>query len=282
MDNTLIALIGQIFISLYPILIKRSNATLPQQLAGRFGIFTLLPLILGGTSILQSVFGSFDSVVKTLAAGAVNILHVFESYKSFQLLPAGPAYTIIYTYPFWNLIGARIFLGEAIPTAVLPLFLLAFIGILLIASAVANGKQETNRRGLIAAFTGAITESILFLIVRGSESMNPFENIGRLYIGAAGLLATGTSIFSPNSIKEAIATPKDVPLFNALIGFTSMTALIWSAKRIPTFVYSLIAFIGLVASYGWGLLFANEVPSGRALLGSAIIGVSVLLLQSHV
>jgi drug/metabolite transporter (DMT)-like permease len=280
MNNTsIVALLGQIFISLYPILIKRVDASMPQQLAGRFGTFAALSLLFGGTSTVAAALGSVGAAAQTLAAGGVNILHVLESYRSFQLLPAGVAYTIIYTYPFWNLIGARLLLGETIPTGVLPIFALAFIGVVLVAAGGfkmrSDAAGEDTIRGLIAATAGAITETILFLIVRGSDFMGPMENIGRLYIGGAALLAA-----SP-AIRAALPTvPAAVPTFNAAIGFTSMAALIWSAKRIPTYMYSMIAFVGLVASYGWGLLFADEVPSLLALAGSAIVGLAVWLLPN--
>jgi drug/metabolite transporter (DMT)-like permease len=279
--TSIVALLGQTFISLYPILIKRVSATMPQQLAGRFGTFAALSLLFGGTSTVAAALGSVGAAAQTLAAGGINILHVLESYRSFQLLPAGVAYTIIYTYPFWNLIGARLLLGETISTGVLPIFALAFIGVVLVAAGGFKmrgddeGSKEDTIRGLLAATAGAITETILFLIVRGSDFMGPMENIGRLYIGGAALLTA-----SP-AIRAAIPTvPAAIPTFNAAIGFTSMTALIWSAKRIPTYIYSLIAFVGLVASYGWGLLFADEVPSLLALAGSAIVGLAVWLLPN--
>jgi drug/metabolite transporter (DMT)-like permease len=227
--------------------------------------------------------GSIPAIAKTLAAGSVNILHVFESYRSFQLLPAGVAYTIIYTYPFWNLLGAKLLFGEAIPPASLPLFLAAFAGILLIAygSSQMRVKSEGhfhepgfNTRGFVAAFVSAITETLLYLIVRGSEFTNPFQNIGRLYVGAALLLLIGTAAIKPAIFSSLSQTPQGVPLFNAFVGFTSMTALVWAAKKIPVHIYSLIAFLGMVASYMWGALFAGEIPSLPALIGSLIIGLS--------
>ena len=289
---TIIAFLGQIFISLYPILIKNSQATIPQQIAGRFGIFSLLPVLVAGPGVL-SLLGD----VKTFAAGLVNIFHVLESYKSFQLLPAGVAYSIIYTYPFWNLLGGRLLLGEPIPAGTLPVFGLAFLGVLLLAFGSGSmnvksqgrlekakegggGVSRVNMRGLAAAFMGAITETILYLIVRGSEFQSPMYNIGRLYLGGALLLLLGGAVLRPQVFSSLVSTPPAVPAFNALIGFTSMTALVWAAKKIPTYIYSIIAFVGLVSSYGWGVLFAEEVPSVSAVLGSLIIAASVWLLPS--
>jgi drug/metabolite transporter (DMT)-like permease len=291
-NPAVIALLGQIFISLYPIIIKRSDATIPQQLAGRFSVYSLLPILLGGIPVLRDTFGTSALAGKTLAAGAVNILHVTESYKSFQLLPAGIAYTILYTYPFWNLIGARLLFGETIPVAAIPLFFLAFIGTLLIiggsqqmmvkSSAAAEPEKKTRPqtiRGLIAAVTGAITETLLYLIVRGSEFDSPLKNIARLYMGAAAILGLSAAV-TPGRLAEVAATPPEVPLFNGLIGFTSMSALVWAAKKLPAYIYSMIAFVGLVASYIWGMVFAEEVPSLIAIAGSAIIALSVWLLPT--
>jgi drug/metabolite transporter (DMT)-like permease len=280
---TLAAVAGQLFISLYPILIKSSNATFAQQIAGRFSVFSILPILLGGSGVLKAVAGSTSAIAKTLAAGSVNIFHVFESYKSFKLLPAGVAYTILYTYPFWNLLGAKLLFGESIPPAAFPLFLAAFVGILLIAygSSQMRVKSEGHfhepgfsTRGFLAAFAGAITETLLYLIVRGSEFTNPLQNIGRLYFGAALILLAGTAAISPAIFSSLPQTPANVPLFNAFVGFTAMSALVWAAKRMPTYVYSLIAFLGMVASYMWGALFAGEIPSVMAIIGSLVIGIS--------
>jgi drug/metabolite transporter (DMT)-like permease len=61
--------------------------------------------------------------------------------------------------------------------------------------------------------------------------------------------------------------------FNALIGFVGYALRFYAIPRVSTLVFSLLTFIGVIASFSWGYVFVQEVPSIMALLGSFLISI---------
>ena len=176
------SMLGQSMASLIPILIKKVDTNLLTQTIARFLFYPLVATLLGGK---LPNWSTPALAAKGLALGGMNLAHVGSSYLAFRDLPAGIAMTIFYSYPFFNLIGSKIFFGESIPLKVIPLFILAFIGVILVAFASSDdvaytqeGREEPNAgRGIIMALLAALTETGIFLAVRGAPSMGGFDNI---------------------------------------------------------------------------------------------------------
>jgi drug/metabolite transporter (DMT)-like permease len=63
-------------------------------------------------------------------------------------------------------------------------------------------------------------------------------------------------------------------LFNALIGFIGYNLRFYAIPKVSTLVFSLLSFIGVVSSFGFGWLFASETPSAMSALGAALITVA--------
>jgi drug/metabolite transporter (DMT)-like permease len=64
-------------------------------------------------------------------------------------------------------------------------------------------------------------------------------------------------------------------LFNVFIGFVGYSMRFWAIPRVSTILFSLLTFIGVIASFSWGYLFAEEEPTWNALLGAALISAGV-------
>ena len=194
---TVAALTGESITSLYPILIKRVDTDLLTQTTVRFAVYPVIALLLGGFGALAKTWGSPAQALAGLAFGLMNLLHVFSSYVAFEELQAGIAMSIFYLYPFLNLLGSRLYFGEAIHAWMMPFFAVALIGTYLIASVADKAKtyehegQPTRniKRGLVAAFIAALTESGIYLAVRGSVTADPFANQLLLYLGGTAILA---------------------------------------------------------------------------------------------
>jgi drug/metabolite transporter (DMT)-like permease len=69
-------------------------------------------------------------------------------------------------------------------------------------------------------------------------------------------------------------------LFNIFIGFLGYSLRFYSIPRLPTAIFSILTFIGVAAGYGWGLLYAKEVPSMGALAGAGLITGALGLLRT--
>jgi drug/metabolite transporter (DMT)-like permease len=68
-------------------------------------------------------------------------------------------------------------------------------------------------------------------------------------------------------------------VFNIFIGFLGYSLRFWSIPRLPTAFFSILTFIGVAAGYGWGLMYAKEVPSKGALFGAGLITGALALLR---
>jgi drug/metabolite transporter (DMT)-like permease len=284
------AAFAQTLTSLYPIIIKRVDTNILTQTAVRFVLYPILAIVLGGLPALASVTNSPGKLWTIVGVGALNLVHVFSSYIAFDELQAGIAMSIFYLYPLLNMVGSRIFFGEPIALWALPLFALALIGTYLVASAAPEARAYKHSadpgrspvRGIVAALMAALTETGLYLAVRGSTTDNGFANMIMLYLGGAALLIAGLPIFNAarQKLDLRISTLAPIAGFNTFIGFVGTTLMFYSARFLPAYMYSILAFIGVAAAYGWGMLFANEQPNKKAVLGAGTVLTAVSLLYS--
>jgi drug/metabolite transporter (DMT)-like permease len=282
------AVIAQSLTSLYPILIKRVDTNILTQTTVRFIIFPILAILIGGIGAVKAVTYSWTSLGILLTAGLLNLTHVFSSYVAFDELQAGIAMSIFYTYPFWNMLGARLFFGEALQTWTIPLFAIALIGTYLIASAAPESTSYKERkghksipiRGIIAAIIAALTETGLYLSVRGSPTANPFSNMILLYLGGAALIMAALPFFNAAGQTLDLQLKSLLPAgaFNAAIGFSGTTLLFYVARHLPAYMYSILAFVGVATAYLYGVAFAEEIPSKRALTGTSLVLGAIAIL----
>jgi len=287
MNANLITILSEIALSLHPILIKNVNTTLPTQLFARISIYSILAAAFAGPKDWTASWGS-SNIVNSLLFGIMNLIHIGSSYISYQNLPAGTALAIFYIYPFFNILAGVLFLGESISLKIIPLMILAFVGVLLISkyTKVESAKDDTNKTpiqynillGISAALISAITETFIFLIAKTGSEPTPWLPILRLYPGAL-LALLGSFAINKTHIDTRISTWIPLALFNIFIGFIGYSLRFFSIPRLSTEVFSILTFIGVSSGYFWGLLFANEVPSIGAILGALCITGSVGILR---
>jgi drug/metabolite transporter (DMT)-like permease len=216
----------------------------------------------------------------------MNLVHIGSSYASYRNLSAGSALALFYTYPFMNILAGYLFLGEKVSLLVLPLLLLAFVGVLLVSYAEnteqesKNGSTEKNTLyGISMALLSAMTETMIFLLVKTSKLQNPFVNILQLYPIGFLALALYASTEGFQDIKGSPFQLAQIIAFNVFIGFVGYSLRFYSIPRLSTVIFSILTFIGVAAGYGWGRIFASESPSLTALLGAACITGAVGILQ---
>jgi drug/metabolite transporter (DMT)-like permease len=285
---SLLATVAQSITSLYPIIIKRVDTNILTQTAVRFVLYPALALLLGGLPAFASVTDAPGKLLTIAGVGALNLLHVFSSYVAFDELQAGIAMSIFYIYPVLNMIGSRIFFGEQLALWTLPLFAVAIFGTYLIASAAPEARAYKHRadpgrsstRGILAALLAALTETGLYLAVRSSTTDNGFANMIMLYLGGAAILIAALPVFAAagQRIDFRLSTLLPISGFNTFVGFVGTTLMFYTARFLPAYMFSILAFVGVATAYGWGLLFASEEPNKKALVGAGTVlgAVSVL------
>jgi len=286
---TLTTITAEIALALHPILIKQIGANLPTQLLGRLGIYSLLGFLLASPTDKLYSWGSLLSSSQSIIYGLMNLVHIGVSYLSYEHLPAGSALALFYTYPFFNILAGVIFLGDSFDIKILPLLFMAFIGVILISTYTKDGNENNKQDnklpkksiliGVIASLLSAITETMIFMVAKTGKEPSAMLPILRLYPAAfAGILVYIFASKSPISTESSQWIP--LVLFNIFIGFLGYSLRFWSIPRLPTAFFSILTFIGVAAGYGWGLLYAKEIPSMGALAGAGLITGALGILKT--
>lgn len=275
MATSFIVVASEAALSLYPILIKTVPTNLATQLLSRLLVYSGLAYFLATESDVLMTWGNLQGILRSSALGLLTLSHIGTSYYAFQQLPAGVSMSLFYTYPIWNVIGAALLFGERFSVVDMALVLLGFLG----AALVAYGNKDPDPlkkkdpfgwKGILAGLLAAITESLMYFAVRTADRPSPFYAVLELYPAALFFLLP-ILFFTKQSIDFRPQVWARMLSFNTLIGFLGYCLRFYAIPRLPTLVFSLLSFVGVIASFFFGYVFVNEKPSWTTLLGGGII-----------
>jgi len=270
MDTNAGIVIGsEIVLALYPLLIKLVPTNLWTQLLARFLVYTVLAGFLADWSNIHDTWLTASGASASLLFGSLSLVHVFLSYFAFSRLPSGEAMSLFYTYPIWNLLGASFLYGESFSFMQVGLVFLSLVGVYFVTKKDDTDTKQLDWKGIAAGLGAALTESLMYFVVR-TKSPNPFYSILQLYPG--GLVPLVAGIFlekAPISVEGSVWLP--LILFNAFVGFIGYSLRFYAVPKVKTIIFSLLSFFGVLASFGWGYLFAEETASTSALFGALLI-----------
>jgi drug/metabolite transporter (DMT)-like permease len=261
-------LFAESLLSFYSIFVKKINVDLTMQIWSRF--FTYV--------IISAVFVDWDFIYKSvlstpgLLLSAVTIAHVYSSYRSFQLLDSGVATTLYYIYPIIILLYSG--------TIISPVLLVSMFGVYLISNDLTKPddrkeshsvtvKEQFWNEGIFAAFVAAITEAIIFFLVKNLRTMNNWNHLFLSYfVGAIGLtLHVGTNI-------ATISLSSDLSismLVNAFIGLFGYYLRFYAISRLDAYVYAPLSYFGIIMSYVYGVFLNNDVLTTKKIVGTLCI-----------
>lgn len=275
MATAAIVVASEAALALYPILIKTVSTNLPTQLVSRFLVYSGLAFFLAKSSDIAATWGTAEGIFRSSLLGILTLFHVGTSYYAFQELPTGVSMSLFYTYPIWNLVGAALGFGETFSGFQILLLLLGFLGTVLVAYGSKDPdpqkqKNPYNWKGIFAGLLAAITESAMYFAVRTAERPNPFYAILELYPGALFLLGIMMLVSkTPLDLHPSVWTK--MVSFNTIVGFIGYALRFYAIPRLPTLIFSLLSFVGVIASFFWGYVFVHEIPSFLTLLGGVLI-----------
>lgn len=287
LNPTYSAIYGELVLALYPILIKTIPTTLLTQTLARFGTFFALGLTLGPFKDFLTAWDSPETAIRSFTHGILNLVHVASSYLSYKDLPAGPAVSLFYTYPIMILLGRVLFFNEKIQPIAYLFIAIALIGVYFVASSQ-HKKEESNNtgftkntlRGIGGALLSAFTETLIYFLVRENPHKSPFFAINNLY--PSGLVTLlGYSFMNPSQVDTKPKTWIPLLAFNGILGFTGYMLRFFSIPRLETIIFSMLSFIGVMAAYIWGLLFADEKPTVQGLFGGGLIATAIGLMRFY-
>jgi len=275
MATSAIVIGSEIALALYPILIKTVPTNLPTQLVSRFLVYSGLAFFLVTNDDIYSTWGNLQGALRSSLLGLLTLLHVGTSYYAFQELPAGVSMSLFYTYPIWNLLGASLLFGESFSLLQVLLISLGFLGVVFVAYGNKDPDPQKQKdpfqwKGLLAGLLAAFTESAMYFAVRTAERPSPFYAILELYPGAL-LFLIPLLFFMKSSLDFRPQVWARMVSFNTLIGFLGYALRFYAIPRVSTWVFSLLSFVGVLASFVWGYLFVNEKPSWMTMIGGLLI-----------
>lgn len=271
---------SEFVLSLYPILIKLVQTNLSTQ------VFTRLLTFVAGASAMSSkadwasTWGSRVAVGRSIGLGAITLLHIFVSYIAFSSLSAGVAMSLFYTYPMWNLLGAKAFFGENIQAKSYAYVALGVLGTFLVST---KGVKDDLRGlvqnrygaliGIAAALSAALTESAMYFAVRTNEEKNPWAPTLEMY-GGALVCIIPLILFGILKIQWSASVWTKIILFNLIIGFVGYSLRFYSIPKVNTETFGLLSFVGVFSSFLFGFLFLGEKPGLISLLGAGLIALA--------
>jgi len=274
-------LIGESLLSFYSIFVKKINVDLILQVWSRFFAYV----------IISSVFVDWEFIYKSILSSygillsATTLAHVYTSYRSFQLLDSGVATTIFYIYPIIILLLSGASLS--------PILLIPLLGVYLIANEFNNLKDARREpykndsdekdvikkntqmkenfwnEGVFMAIMAALTEAIIFYLVKNIKTLNNWNHLFLSYFIGAVVL---TPYLWKNIINMELYSGVSLSLaVNAFIGLFGYYLRFYAITRLDTYIYAVLSYFGIVMSYVYGIFLNNDKITIQKITGTLCI-----------
>ena len=280
--GTISLIVSNVLLSSYPILIKQyiTDISVLVQLIIRVVTYILLalPILVIGGEGLNIITNTINP--KFLVISAVNLLHIYSSYKGFEYLNAGVSLTTFYSYPIIQVLLARIFLGTTISKEIIYHLFGCLVGIGILNKDSYNDTNKNIKKGFFFIAIAALTEAIISVFYKKVNFSNPFMSLYTLYAPAFFLLLLMYFLFSNhleiqdklfNKIEFNYSTFKKIILYNLLIGCLGYTLRLFSLSQISISWFSALSFTGSISAFIMGWFFLGEKIKIHHLLGSVIV-----------
>ena len=256
------AVIGKVvaesLLSLYPVFVKKIPVEFNLQMWSRFFAYV----------VISSLFINYKFIAKTifskigLLLAAVTMVHIYSSYKGFQLVDSGPAYTLFYIYPVLILL----FSGYTVPFLIA---LVAFGGWLLT-------LRIRSFFGLAMIALAAITEAVIYFIVKQIKTKNSWNHVFLSY-AAGAIILTGLYFNKIKTIQFNTGLSLSLGL-NGVLGLAGYVLRFYSVSRLSPFLYAMLSNVGIIMSFVYGR-FIGETFTGSDIIGAICIMVACSMAQ---
>ena len=265
-------------LSLYPSIVKNINIPFEMKLWTRFVPYSLISLL-----FIDYKFVKENLLSKAgLLLSFITIIHIYASYKGFEGLESGAAYTIFYTYPLMILLMA----GEKLsPIMLVPL---VGVGLLVYESNIENmesknnleNQEETEEKtdetsnkvlmfSVLMVFLAAFTEALLYFVVRDLKTKNNWNHLFISYFFGAILLSGSLLTKLKQLSVNGLLTTSFV--LNVVIGLFGYLLRFYATTRLEPSLYAPLSYIGIIMSHLYGLFFNGDVITWKKVMGTLLI-----------
>jgi drug/metabolite transporter (DMT)-like permease len=293
-QEILAKIISEALLSLYPIFVKFINIPIVLQIWSRFITYSFISLFFINWKYIFSNIFSKNGLLLSL----ITIIHVYVSYRGFQLLESGISYVIFYTYPLFILL----FAGKKVNILTIGLILL---GVYLL-SQNSNKKEEIDesfvknendkifkkndekeyfwQEGVIMILLAAITEAFIYFLVLNLKTENNWNHIfisyffGAFAISAYYLTKKDLNVTDTISIKNNSKITVYISLLiNGIIGLFGYVLRFYAIGRLNTTVYAMLSYLGIIMAYVYGVIFNKDDITFQKIIGSLLILIPIFI-----
>ena len=255
-----------------------SHGTTPLSVTTFRTVLSALFLVL----LIRSTAGSFklppvDRWI-VLALGSVLAVQSITHYIAVLLLPLAHATLLLYTYPFFIVLGSHLTGQERITPAIVAALALAFAGLVLVLDL--GGDFGFSVLGIVLAVTAAASFSIVALVSQPIIRRSPDSRAITLRLHAVpviSFLAASVALgdYSMPNTQEAWIMLAFVPFFYCF----AVVGVFYAIGTIGSVRMSLIMNLEPVAAIAFGFLLLGQHLDGVQLFGAALVIAAVVAVR---
>jgi drug/metabolite transporter (DMT)-like permease len=292
-------LVSESLLSFYPTFVKKIDLSIFLQMFTRLITYVLISLFFINYSFIGGNLLKQESLILSI----VNLFHIYASYEGFKNLDSGVSFSIFNVYPLLILLFSGVLWK--------PVYFIGIVGLLFFIYDNYNSNLKNNtlnsnfNYGVLMILLAAVTEAIIFFLVRNIKTENNWNHLFISYFWGA-IITSIYLIFSDskelitnmdtNQTLTSTSTPTPVQisthsnkwfllctaiLLNGIIGTIGYYLRFYSIYRLNPEIYSTLSYFGIIMAYFYGIFLNNESINTYKIIGTLLIIISnYAILQS--
>lgn len=279
-EGILSKLTSESILGFVPFFIKTINISFFDKYFIRFLIFVLISIFFVDFNIIQKYLFNKDGLI----LGFITIIHVYTSYKGYELLKGGVANSILYLYPLFILLIKDQKFRWVYLIFIIGLFLLAYSDYFYYQTEeyknnifdLTKKEQSYNFEGILNMLISAITEAFIYFYILKIKTNNNWNHIFISYF--MGLL-----LILLFNVKKIINYQLNfnkfvISLFYIFILLIGYYLRFYAINHLSTINYSILSYLGIFITYLYGFIFLKENVNIFNISGTLLIIIGNLLL----
>lgn len=277
-------LLSESLLSLYPIFVKNIGLPLSLQTWSRFFSYAFISgFFIDGPFVIKAMMTSTGMLLSL-----ITMVHIYSSYRGFELLESGVAYSIFYLYPIMIVlmaINTDLYKDKQISyQKIIPIMFLALFGVFLLVSNKHFDIMDifVSPEGVIMLLLAAFTEASIYFLVKNIKTTNNWNHIFISYVWGAIFMS---AYFAPNIAKITETTPiisssLSVSLgINIVIGLLGYLLRFFAISRLDPLLYASLSYFGIVMAFVYGIFLNGDIIDIKKITGAVLIIISNLILM---
>ena len=277
-------LLSESLLSLYPIFVKNIGLPLSLQTWSRFFSYAFISgFFIDGPFVIKAMMTSTGMLLSL-----ITMVHIYSSYRGFELLESGVAYSIFYLYPIMIVLMAYntdLYKDKQISyQKIIPIMFLALFGVFLLVSNKHFDIMDifVSPEGVLMLLLAAFTEASIYFLVKNIKNTNNWNHIFISYIWGAIFMS---AYFAPNIAKitgagTLITSSLSVSLgINLVIGLCGYLLRFFAISRLDPLLYASLSYFGIVMAFVYGIFLNGDIIDIKKIAGAVLIIISNLILM---